>query len=1037
MNWVKKGCATGTTFGGKTKVKADTRAKMCAAVASWEAKKAKSKAKTAAKKVSEADAQITESEERSLLVAGRQRLLLAEGLLLTMNDTRASRAAKRSATANAVKLLEGKAQVDWADANTSWATATKLLERDRDAWKAIVEALTGTTDEGVEADLGAAEGSSEGDLVVEAKRTGGVKGRGGGAVRDPEFEKKHPRVKSGRTGGGQFLQLGSSGQQVRQVQKAIGTETTGEYDQATQRAVRQYQRENGLVVDGIVGHQTTAALKGKKGAKKVEIGALSASDLKALKKLSEAKLSSKGRKQVSEDNFALPGRRYPIHDISHARNALSRVSQHGSEEEKKKVRAAVYRKYPSLKGGKMQEAEWERAEAEIKEVLRGRIAEAVERREEARANGNGASFTSARARERVYRAQLAELEEASLRGVARSIKDAPSGPNFFDPRWHPRSRLGRFVDVPDFLEKDARMARAYGVRPDTMPMDKAGLPGAPESKGLPDLDTLKRAYGIGVAQRGKPPKRPKTKEPRARKKSLADAYGVRPDALQMESLPGSPASRPMPPRFAKGDKVRVFQHSGMPDRRGVVKEVFPDKEEAMVDIENVGVQRTRTANLGSTGAFPDAATLRKLSDTRLRELEAEGSVGARAELKTRKLPDAPEAPVNTDPKLKRAFGIDVAQRGKPEKPKEPKKKKPLADAYGVRPDALQMESLPGSPAYEEGYTRTPPIDRAADTAERQRIRAMGPSNLPRRDNEGNIYRPADTSRMTDARLEQLAGGKGDSAARARAELEARKLRRGMSTSHGASPASALPRAPFSDQYSPDEPEFAAQRGYSIDPGQKVTLPDGRKGKVLGWTEFGETVAVEVGGKVEEWEPSSDFFRRGSAGPDEGTLPPPGFSDLPHVSFRDGALRKPLTVAEVRKLPPNDREEYLRKVAHAVQRAVWDDNRIFKRGEAYKNRLEKAGFTLPGVPNDPPNPAMSPGLPDAPFSATSINRIAPDADLTNFEKATGNVSIAAVTKLSTERLNEIIQNPAASPDLRAAARTVLAQRRGGSPLAMAA
>ena len=63
-------------------------------------------------------------------------------------------------------------------------------------------------------------------------------------------------------------------------------------------------------------------------------------------------ITTKGRKNIKESNFALSGRRYPIHDISHARNALARVSQHGTSEEKKKVRNAVYRKYPSLRKGK-------------------------------------------------------------------------------------------------------------------------------------------------------------------------------------------------------------------------------------------------------------------------------------------------------------------------------------------------------------------------------------------------------------------------------------------------------------------------------------------------------------------------------------------------------------------------------------------------------------------------------------------------------------------------------------------------------------
>lgn len=63
-----------------------------------------------------------------------------------------------------------------------------------------------------------------------------------------------------------------------------------------------------------------------------------------------ARLTTRGRKRVKRSNFALPKqRKYPIHDKTHARNALSRVAQHGSPSQKKRVRAAVYRKYPSLR----------------------------------------------------------------------------------------------------------------------------------------------------------------------------------------------------------------------------------------------------------------------------------------------------------------------------------------------------------------------------------------------------------------------------------------------------------------------------------------------------------------------------------------------------------------------------------------------------------------------------------------------------------------------------------------------------------------
>lgn len=59
-------------------------------------------------------------------------------------------------------------------------------------------------------------------------------------------------------------------------------------------------------------------------------------------------LTAKGRERIAARNFALPGRRYPIHTLGHARNALARVAQHGSASEQKRVHAAVCRKWPSI-----------------------------------------------------------------------------------------------------------------------------------------------------------------------------------------------------------------------------------------------------------------------------------------------------------------------------------------------------------------------------------------------------------------------------------------------------------------------------------------------------------------------------------------------------------------------------------------------------------------------------------------------------------------------------------------------------------------
>ena len=76
-----------------------------------------------------------------------------------------------------------------------------------------------------------------------------------------------------------------------------------------------------------------------------------------------AKLTTAARSKLKPKQFALPGKgegpkgkgagSYPIPDPSHARNALARVSQHGSSSEKATVRAKVAAKFPSIgKGSK-------------------------------------------------------------------------------------------------------------------------------------------------------------------------------------------------------------------------------------------------------------------------------------------------------------------------------------------------------------------------------------------------------------------------------------------------------------------------------------------------------------------------------------------------------------------------------------------------------------------------------------------------------------------------------------------------------------
>lgn len=80
-----------------------------------------------------------------------------------------------------------------------------------------------------------------------------------------------------------------------------------------------------------------------------------------------ARLTYKKRKSMPKSAFAVPAKKtktnpagkgaYPIQDEAHARNALARVSQHGTPEEKATVRRKVKARYPGINvGGKKKAA---------------------------------------------------------------------------------------------------------------------------------------------------------------------------------------------------------------------------------------------------------------------------------------------------------------------------------------------------------------------------------------------------------------------------------------------------------------------------------------------------------------------------------------------------------------------------------------------------------------------------------------------------------------------------------------------------------
>jgi hypothetical protein len=84
----------------------------------------------------------------------------------------------------------------------------------------------------------------------------------------------------------------------------------------------------------------------------------------------KGKLKMSERQKMPKSDFAIPDKApesgsYPIHDRSHARNALSRVSQHGTPEEKARVRRAVASRYPGIGKGKKQKKQLKKARKEM------------------------------------------------------------------------------------------------------------------------------------------------------------------------------------------------------------------------------------------------------------------------------------------------------------------------------------------------------------------------------------------------------------------------------------------------------------------------------------------------------------------------------------------------------------------------------------------------------------------------------------------------------------------------------------------------
>lgn len=111
-------------------------------------------------------------------------------------------------------------------------------------------------------------------------------------------DSKHPRGHKGTPVGGRFVAKGSSGEDVRAVQRRVGAKPDGKFGTQTRSAVMEFQKAHGLQVDGVIGHQTATALAGHfDAAKTAQVGALKGSDhskLKAMRRGSSGRSGTVG-----------------------------------------------------------------------------------------------------------------------------------------------------------------------------------------------------------------------------------------------------------------------------------------------------------------------------------------------------------------------------------------------------------------------------------------------------------------------------------------------------------------------------------------------------------------------------------------------------------------------------------------------------------------------------------------------------------------------------------------------------------------------
>jgi peptidoglycan hydrolase-like protein with peptidoglycan-binding domain len=248
---------------GGGKVDANTRAAAAKAVSEWDALKAKAKGKKlkeTADELADVDAyELTPEDE-----------LLADELDVPVPAPIVESPLRRVVSMGGPNLLEAAAQPQLSN-------ATRQPGESLASWGSRLQA-------GDAANAAAAKASKGTKGTTAKTRTGN----------NASFEAKHPR---GR-GGAWTLKQGASGDDVKAVQRRVGAKADGQFGDQTSQAVKNFQRSHRLQVDGVVGAQTVAAMRGDTNAAEVKPGAASVKDRTWLAKRTHTRTGGRMKQSV-------------------------------------------------------------------------------------------------------------------------------------------------------------------------------------------------------------------------------------------------------------------------------------------------------------------------------------------------------------------------------------------------------------------------------------------------------------------------------------------------------------------------------------------------------------------------------------------------------------------------------------------------------------------------------------------------------------------------------------------------------------------